>query len=200
MALPRLDIRSSNNEFSITIAKPGGLSTCQLLAIVISVFGVAILASFIWNSATSNGVPVIKVLFVVLGFAGMYSMARQAITLVLHSNGTDVIELDRDKLRVTSRWALLRRGIIIDLSSIKGIELLDRNSVSPGLSFLSGGGAGDGAVLVQWGRRRRLYLGAFLKHTELGKLHQVLLDRLDRTLALKEGKRGLLSNEDEGRQ
>jgi len=173
-----LDIRSSHDEFSITITKPGGLSAFQVLALVISVVGVAILASFIWNSATSNGVPVIKVLFVVLGFAGMYSMARQAITLVLHSNGTDVIGLDRDKLRVTSRWAILRRRTIIDLSSIKGIELLDKNSVPPGLSFLSGGVAGDGAVLVQWGRRSKLYLGAFLDPAELEKLHQVLNERI----------------------
>lgn len=179
MTRPPLDIRSSPNEFSIAISKPGGLSAFQLLAIVISVAGVATLASFIWKSATSDGVPVIKVLFVVLGSTMVYSLVRQMVTLVLHSNGMDVIDLDRNKLRVISRWSILRRRSIIDISSIKSIEQQGRNSVPPGLSLLSGGVKGDGAVLVQWGRRSKLYLGTFLGPTELGRLHLVLHERIE---------------------
>src|SRR5690554_3226898 len=114
--------------------------------------------------------PLIKVLFALIGGWAAYSMIRQVQAALLLSNGIEVIELIGGELIITSRWGPIQRQTVIKLASIRNVELLDAAVVPTSLQFVLPRARNTGAVMVKWGRRSMVFLGAYMNDQERTRL------------------------------
>ena len=169
-----VDIRTTIDGVIISIKKEGGLSSFQAFLAVLAGFGHLILLVFIWKSIASDGLPVMKVLFTVFGCFGLYSVNKQLRALVLYSVGVDTIEVRGGELRVTSRLGILSRRIVINVDAIKKFELMSGATSPHGMSLFSPNAMKEGAILVEWGRRKELHIGQFLEREELTTVYKAL--------------------------
>lgn len=170
MGSPVLDLRSTPDELVVSIRKEGGLSGFQW-------YGAAIMGGihfaaigFIYKSIIADGLPLIQGLFVVFGLYMLYSVNKQLRALVLYSLGVDTVEVKEGVLRFTSRLGILSRRVTIKLDAIRKLELV--SSVT--LGVFSPKAMKEGAIRVEWGRRKELHLGQFLELEDLTTVYEAL--------------------------
>lgn len=174
MAGAPVDLRTTTHGLIISIKKEGGLSSFQAFSAGLLGFGHVFLIMWIWKSISSDGLPVMKVIFTVFGCFGLINLNKQLRVLVLYSVGVDTIELRGRELRITSRLGILSRRVAIKMDSIKKLGLVGKSNLPAGMSIFSPNAMKEGAILVEWGSRKELHIGQFLEREELITVYEAM--------------------------
>lgn len=165
-----LKMDSELDSLKFQIKKDSNFNFFHILMLALLTIGHVIIAFFIFNSIRNDGILPIKVIFVIIGLFGLWTVNKMLREVLIFIKGNEEIEIDDDSVHYTGEFGIFKKTLSIKLNTLKSIKLtpLGEDKISRNSNMLTK--MKYGMIVLEKSKREKISFGQSLNEEELETL------------------------------